>query len=240
MSRRLLFADTNVFLHCTFFTDLDWRKCVSADEVYLTLCPAVLCSLNSISGSFDDFGGDPKLYECCRLGIFTVVNELHRTQLCRFRIGVQILTVFDEILFGAADRHTPTSTLRIYGDAVGAVYRRFVALPAAMPFLRCERFSLSRGGLETRGFVLGASFTLKRSFWVALHIASAVAAAAQHMGVDGMLHRVNVPNPLVLAHLADLRRFVEDVHRLNARPPSVRNVLLTPLAKRRHSVSLQL
>jgi hypothetical protein len=46
MPPRLLFADTNVFLHCTFFTDLDWRTLVSGEDVVLTICPTVMSELD--------------------------------------------------------------------------------------------------------------------------------------------------------------------------------------------------
>jgi hypothetical protein len=46
MPRRLLFADTNVFLHCKFFTELDWRTLASGEDVVLTICPTVMSELD--------------------------------------------------------------------------------------------------------------------------------------------------------------------------------------------------
>lgn len=37
----MLFVDTGVFLHCSFFTDVDWRKCADGRDVTLAVCPAV-------------------------------------------------------------------------------------------------------------------------------------------------------------------------------------------------------
>ena len=46
MSKTILFTDSNVFLHYTFFDELDWKALVASDEVVLALCPAVIRELD--------------------------------------------------------------------------------------------------------------------------------------------------------------------------------------------------
>lgn len=46
MATAILFVDTNVLLHYTFFDEIDWHTFVQADEAIVTICPAVLHELD--------------------------------------------------------------------------------------------------------------------------------------------------------------------------------------------------
>jgi predicted ribonuclease YlaK len=83
MSKQLLFADTNVFLHCTFFTDVDWRTLVAGEDAVLTICSAVLSELEK-----KKFADPSRRIRDRAKGVVRKIGELvENDQPFRFRQG---------------------------------------------------------------------------------------------------------------------------------------------------------
>jgi hypothetical protein len=112
MQKRVLFADANVFLHCTFFTEVDWRTLADGNEVVLTLCPAVVGELDR--KKFAD--SSPRVRERAKKVVKRMSELVADDQPVRFREGcwlwltcrepkISARDVVDDVILASAVEH---------------------------------------------------------------------------------------------------------------------------------------
>ena len=86
MPTAILFVDTNVLLHFTFFDEIDWRSLVPADQAIVTLCPAVLHELDEKKFA----GGSQRIRERASRVVKRLGNLLKDDTPVVFRQGCQV------------------------------------------------------------------------------------------------------------------------------------------------------